>query len=127
MSHFFLEAFEHVHKDRAAEYEELSRQTDLKVKETEPGMLIHAQTKVLETDDKIVYRWQETFSSYAGFEAHITNPHTQKHIEALNNGLLCAPLEVVIYCDWTDEQKAPWLAVEGISLRFAELVNGYYV
>lgn len=127
MPHFFLEAFEHVHKDKVAAYEEMSRITDQRVRETEPGMLIHAQTLVAETDEKNVYRWLEVYRSYEDLEAHLKNPCVEEHIAKLNDGFLCAPLEVTFYCDWDEEQKAPWRQVEGLKLQFAQLVNGYYL
>jgi len=126
MSHFYLEAFEHVYKEKVAEYEEISRITDQKVRDTEPGMLIHTQTLVEATVEKNVYRWLEVYRSYEDLEMHLKNPCVEEHIEKLNKGFLCAPLDVTFYCDWDDEQKKPWLAVEGLKLQFAELVNGYY-
>jgi quinol monooxygenase YgiN len=127
MSHFFLEAFEHVHKDRVSEYEELSRLADKNCQETEPGMLIHVQTLVESSTEKNVYRWVEVYKSYEDLEGHLKNPFIEKHIAKLNDGILCAPLEVTFFCDWNDEQKKPWLEVEGLKLDFAKLVNGYYV
>lgn len=126
MSLFFLEAFEHVHKDRAKEYESLGADADNKVKETEPGVLIHVQTKVSENDQVAVYRWLEMYEKYEDFQAHIENAHIQAHLQKLSDGFLCAPIEVVIYCDWTEEQKEPWRQIPGISLTFAPLVNGYF-
>lgn len=126
MSLFFLEAYEHVYKDKAAEYERLSKKTDRKVMETEPGNLIHVQTKVSEDDREVVYRWLEVFASYEDLQAHLDNEHVQAHVQKLNDGYLCAPIEVTIYCNWTEEQKKPWRRIEGISLTFAPLVNGYF-
>jgi quinol monooxygenase YgiN len=127
MAHFFLEALEHVHKDKVSEYEEMSRLADENCKKTEPGMLIHVQTLVESTTEKNVYRWLEVYRSYEDLEAHLKNPFVEKHITKLNDGILCAPLDVTFYCDWDDEQKKPWLQVEGLKLQFAELVNGYYI
>ncbi len=50
MSYFFLEAFEHVYKNRVEEYERMGTAVDKKIEETEPGMLIHAQSKVSEDE-----------------------------------------------------------------------------
>jgi quinol monooxygenase YgiN len=127
MSHFFLEALEHIHIDKVSEYLEISRITDQKVRETEPGMLIHAQTLVETSAEKHVYRWLEVYRSYEDLEAHLKNPCVEEHIAKLNNGFLCAPLDVTFYCDWDDDQKKPWLSIEGLKLQFAELVNGYYI
>lgn len=127
MSHFFLEAFEHIYKEKVIEYEEMSRITDIKVRKTEPGILIHAQTLVESTADKQVYRWLEVYRSYEDLEKHLKNPCVEEHIAKLNDGFLCAPLDVTFYCDWDDDQKKPWRSVEGLKLQFAELINGYYL
>ncbi len=127
MTHFFLEALEHIKKDKVAEYEAMSKETDQKVKETEPGMLIHVQTLVEETPEKNVYRWLEVYRSYEDLAAHLENPVCVDHITKLNEEFLCAPLEVTFFCDWSDEQKEPWRDVKGLELKFAELVNGYYI
>ena len=126
MSLFFLEAFEHVHKDKAGEYERLSREVDNKVKETEPGNLIHVHTKISEENDKVVYRWLEVFAKYEDLQVHLDNEHVQAHVQKLGDGYLCAPIEVIVYCDWTEEQKEYWRQIPGISLTFAPLVNGYF-
>ena len=126
MSLFFLEAFERVHKDKAAEYERLSREVDNKVKETEPGNLIHVHTKVSENDHEVVYRWLEVFDSYEDLQVHLDNEHVQAHVQNMDDGFFSAPLEVIIYCDWTEEQKEHWRQVPGISFNFAPLVNGYF-
>ena len=126
MSLFFLEAFERVHKDKAEEYERLSKETDNKVKKTEPGNLIHVQTKISEDDREVVYRWLEVFANYEDLQTHLENEHVQAHVQKLDDGYLCAPIEVIIYCNWTEEQKKPWRQIAGISLTFAPLVNGYF-
>jgi len=74
MSHCFLEAFERVPKSKAAEYEQLSRDTDLEVKRSEPGHLIHAQTKIAEDENEIVYRWLEIYKDADALKAHFDNP-----------------------------------------------------
>ena len=126
MSLFFLEAFERVHKDKAEDYEQLSKETDVKVWETEPGNLIHVQTKVSEDEREVVYRWLEVFASYEDLQAHLDNEHVQAHVQKLNDEFLCGPIEVIIYCNWTEKQKKPWRQIAGISLTFAPLVNGYF-
>ncbi len=126
MSLFFLEAFEHVHKDKAEEYERLGAEIDNKVMETEPGILIHAQTRISENDEEVVYRWLEVYEKYEDLQFHLENEHVQAHVRKMDDGFLCAPIEVVIYCDWTEEQKEPWREMAGISLTFAPLVNGYF-
>ena len=124
MSMFFMEVFEHVNKSRVAEYEALSRETDTKVHANEPGMLVHVQTRVAEDERKVTYRWQETFQSIEDYRAHVQNPDVALHMQKLNDGILCAPIEVVVYCDWPDERKAKWLA-RTENLRFAGIVSGY--
>jgi quinol monooxygenase YgiN len=126
MSLFFLEAFERIHKERVEEYELLSREIDRKVKETEPGNLIHIQTKVSEDDREAVYRWLEVFASQEALQAHLDNENVQAHVAKLNGGFLSAPLEVIIHCDWTEEEKEHWRKAIGISITFAPLVNGYF-
>ena len=126
MSLFFLEAFERIHKERVEEYELLSREIDRKVKETEPGNLIHVQTKVSEDDLEAVYRWLEVFASQDALQAHLDNKHVQAHVAKLNDGFLSAPLEVIIHCDWTEEEKEHWRKAIGISITFTPLVNGYF-
>jgi hypothetical protein len=127
MSLFFLEAYEHVYKDKAGEYERMGTKVDNTVKETEPGMLIHVQTKVSENENEVVYRWVEVYEKYEDFEIHFENIAVKEHIEKITkNEILCAPLEVIVYCDWTEEQKEPWKQIPGINLKFAPLVNGYF-
>jgi quinol monooxygenase YgiN len=123
---FFLEAFERIHKERVEEYELLSREIDRKVKETEPGNLIHVQTKVSEDDRGAVYRWLEVFASQDALQEHLDNEHVQAHVTKLNDGFLSAPLEVIIHCDWTEEEKEHWRKAIGIPITFAPLVNGYF-
>ncbi len=126
MSLFYLEAIEHIHKDKVAEYERLSAETDSMVRETEPGMLIHVQTRISENDDEVVYRWLEVYENYEDLQVHLDNEHVQAHVQKLDDGYLCAPIEVIIYCDWSEEQKEPWRQIPGISLSFAPLINGYF-
>ena len=126
MTLFFLEAYEHVHKDKTQQYEQMSLDIDNKVKETEPGMLIHAQTKVSENEQEVVYRWLEVFEKYEDMEAHLQSKFVQAHIQGLNDGVVCAPTELVIYCDWDEAQKAPWRESLGEALTFAPLVNAFF-
>ena len=127
MSLFFLEAFEHVHKAKVREYERMGTEVDNKVKETEPGILIHVQTKVLENENEVVYRWVEVYEKYEDLAFHFENPVVQEHFQKMTEKeVLYAPLEVIVYCDWTEEQKEPWKQIPGINLKFAPLVNGYF-
>lgn len=124
---FFLEAFERVHKAKVEEYERMVTEVDNKVKETEPGILIHAQIKVSEKENEVVYRWVEVYEKYENLEFHFGNPAVQEHIQKMTkNEVLCAPLEVIVYCDWTEDQKEPWKQIPGVNFKFAPLVNGYF-
>ena len=126
MSLFFFEVYEHVHKDKAKEYESLGAEADKLIKETEPGMLIHVQTKVSENDHEVVYRWLEVYEEYEDLQFHVANESVQALAKKLGR-FLCAPLEVIVHCDWTEEQKEPWRRpMPGASLTFAPLVNGYF-
>lgn len=126
MTLFFLEAYEHVHIDKTQQYEQMSLDIDNKVKETEPGMLIHAQTRVSENEQEVVYRWLEVFQQYEDLQIHLESKFVQAHIQGLNDGVVCAPTEIVIYCDWTEEQKALWRQNLGDALTFAPLVNAFF-
>lgn len=126
MTLFFLEAFERVYKHKAKEYEGMGRTIDKKVEDTEPGMLIHTHMKVSENDHEVVYRWLEVFQSYEDFVLHLHNEAVLAHVEKINNGFLVAPVEVVIYCNWTEEQKACWQEQHGMHFTFAPIINGYF-
>lgn len=123
-----LEAFEYVHKDKVEEYERLGVIIDDQVKETEPGMLVHALTRISETDSEVVYRWLEVFDSAEALEKHMSNPHVIRHAQALNSGVLCGQTELVIYSDWTEAQKNHWREkVSGVKLTFAPVLKGFYL
>ena len=95
MSLFFLEAFEKVYKSKVIEYEKMSNIIDQKVRDTEPGMLLHAQTKISENELEVTYRWMEVFENYEAFEAHLKNPFVEKHIKIFTeNKILSGPVEV---------------------------------
>jgi hypothetical protein len=127
MSLFFLEAFEHVHKAKAEEYEQMGTRVDNTVKETEPGMLIHVQTKVSENEHEVVYRWVEVYGKFEDFQFHLENPAVKEHMQKLTEkDILRTPLEIIIYSDWTEEQKEQWKHIPGVKLTFSPLVNGYF-
>ena len=127
MSLFFLEAFEKVYKSKVIEYEKMSNITDQKVRDTEPGMLLHAQTKISENELEVTYRWMEVFENYEAFEAHLKNPFVEKHIKIFTeNKILSGPVEVKIHCDWSEERKREIFKIPGIELSFIPLVNGYF-
>ena len=127
MSLFFLEAFEKVYKSKVIEYEKMSNITDQKVRDTEPGMLLHAQTRISENELEVTYRWMEVFENYEAFEAHLKNPFVEKHIKRFTeNKILSGPVEVKIHCDWSEEKKREIFKIPGIELSFIPLVNGYF-
>ena len=127
MSLFFLEAYEKVYKSKVIEYEKMSNITDQKVRDTEPGMLLHAQTKISENELEVTYRWMEVFENYEAFEAHLKNPFVEKHIKRFTeNKILSGPVEVKIHCDWSEEKKKEIFKIPGIELSFIPLVNGYF-
>lgn len=121
-----LEAFEHVHPERCAEYEAAGKIIDDTVRETEPGMLVHALTVHARLDDRVTYRWLEIFDGLAALEAHFASPHVKAHVAKLNDGILLSPVELVLYTDWTEAEKAEINERLGGALTFAEVRAGYY-
>lgn len=121
---FFIEVFERVHRDRESEYLKLSRDNDIIVKETEPGMLVHVQTRVAEDDISVTYRWQETYADVDAFRHHGQTPNVRLHMEKLAEGILVDPISVVVYCDWPPIRKQKWLE-RTENLSFADLASGY--
>lgn len=121
-----LEAFEHVHPNRVADYEAAGKLIDDKVRETEPGMLVHALTRVGETDDRVTYRWLEIFDGLPALEAHFNSPHVKAHVAKVSDGILISPVELVLYTDWTDAEKSEINDRMGGALTFAEVCAGYY-
>lgn len=126
MSLFFLEAFAHVHPDKVNEYESLSKSLNQNIERSEPGMLIHVQTKVSENQHEVIYRWFEVFNAYDDLQAHLQNEHAQEHMQKLGDGIVTSPIEIIVYCDWTEEQKEPWRQLPGLTVDYAPLVNGYF-
>lgn len=122
-----LEAFEHVHPDRCDEYEAAGVEIDNKVKETEPGMLVHALTRVSESPNAVVYRWLEIFDSAQSLAAHFANPVVKAHIKKVSDGILVAPTDLVLYTGWSEAEKNMWNARLGGSLTFAPVRAGYYL
>jgi quinol monooxygenase YgiN len=122
-----LEAFEHVHPDRCDEYETAGVEIDNKVKETEPGMLVHALTCVSKSSEAIVYRWLEIFDGATALAAHFDSPAVKAHIEKVSDGILVAPTDLVLYTNWSEDEKEIWKARLGGSLTFAPVRAGYYL
>ena len=127
MSLFFLEAYEKVYKSKVVEYEMMSKFVDEKVKDIEHGMLIHTQTKISENDHEVIYRWMEVFENFEAFEAHLKNPFVEKHIKKFTeNEILSDPVDVRIYCDWSEDEKTKISKIPGLELSFMPMVNGYF-
>ena len=124
---FALEAFEHVKKDMIGEYERMGLKIDREVKETEPGMLVHALTKVSENDKEAVYRWLEIFETPEALQAHLDNPPVKAHIKKLNSGVLSGPSDIIIYADWDKAQKDYWRQTFGDILTYAPMKTGFFV
>lgn len=69
----------------------------------------------------------EEYESYDALIAHMESPAVQAHIqEKFEKEILRAPLEVVMYCDWTDKQKEPFIEIPETKFTYAPLVNGYF-
>ncbi len=127
MSFFFLEAYEKVYKSKVVEYEMMSKFVDDKVKDIEYGMLIHAQTKISENEHEVIYRWMEVFENFEAFEAHLKNPFVEEHIKKFTEkGILSGPVDVRIYCDWSEDEKTKISKIPGLELSFMPMVNGYF-
>ncbi|MFW6138671.1 MAG: hypothetical protein ACOC7U_05805, partial [Spirochaetota bacterium] len=75
----------------------------------------------------VVYRWVEVYEKYEDFQFHFENPVVKEHIQKVTEqNILSAPIEVIVYCDWTEEKKNAWKQTPGVDLKFASLVNGYF-
>ena len=123
-----LEAFEYVKRDQTEIYEAMAEEIDRKVQESEPGMLVHALTKISEDERETIYRWLEVFENPAALKAHIENPAVVAHIAKLNDGVLSGPTEIVLYTDWDEAHKAHWRDVfAGAKLVFAPTLSGFYL
>ena len=123
-----LEAFEYVKRDQTDTYEAMAEEIDRKVQESEPGMLVHALTKISEDESETIYRWLEVFENAEALKAHIENPAVVAHIAKMNDGVLSGPTEIVLYTDWNETQKAHWREVfAGAKLVFAPTLSGFYV
>ena len=114
-----LEAFEQVHLDRVDAYEVAACRIDEIVKQTEPGMLVHALSREHATTEAITYRWLEVFANSAALSAHLDNPAVHEHAKLMKDGILTGPLRIVIHAEWTGEEHEYWkerLATANLSL-----------
>jgi quinol monooxygenase YgiN len=122
-----LEAFEYVNKDKVEAYERMGIVIDKLVKDSEPGMLVHALTKLSETNDEVVYRWLEVFDGEQALEAHFENPHVISHVAAMKDGILCSNTKLILYVDWEDDKKAIWQEkLSGGDFTFAPVVTSFF-
>lgn len=123
-----LEAYEYVKRDQTELYETMAEEIDQKVHDSEPGMLVHALTKISEDETETIYRWLEVFENAEALKAHIEYPSVVAHIEKMIGGVLSGPTEIVLYTDWNETQKAHWRDVfAGAKLVFAPTLSGFYV
>lgn len=123
-----LEAFEHIDTRFIKEYEGMAQIIDERVKENEPGMLVHALTEVSVTKDETIYRWLEVYENPNALKAHLDNPHVQNHIAKLENGMLSSPTRIIIYADWDKVQHAYWVRLLGEnSFELAPLKSGFFL
>ena len=122
-----LEAFEHVHNGLVQDYLEMAQVIDDLVKENEPGMLVHALTRSSGDEEETVFRWLEVFENSDALAYHLDSKHVTEHIATLNDGILSAPTDLVIYADWNDELKRYWQAqLTDANLDFASVNSGFY-
>jgi len=126
MALFVVEASCCVYKNRAKEYEQACREADKKQEKAEPGLLVHVHTKVSENDEEVTYKWVEVYESYEDFQRHLESDISQTHLQKINNGILSSSPEVIIYCDWTDEQKAHWHQKYGINFTYPPMNAGFF-
>ncbi|MCK7614999.1 putative quinol monooxygenase [Roseibium sediminicola] len=123
-----MEAFEHVHPDHCDKYEAAALFIDNLVKESEPGMLVHALTKMNKSPELVTYRWLEVFSDSNALRTHLDNPAVIEHVAKLNSGILAAPTELVLYTSWSDEEKNDWRRkLNSTKLTFAPVIAGFYL
>ena len=114
-----LEAFEQVYPDRVDIYEVAACRIDEIVKQTEPGMLIHALSRQHATTEAITYRWLEVFANSAALSAHLDNPAVLEHTKLMSDGILTGPVRIVIHANWVGEECEYWkerLATANFSL-----------
>lgn len=123
-----LEAFEHVRNDSVQDYLEMAQVIDDRVQETEPGMLVHALTRSSGDEKETIFRWLEVFENSDALAYHLDSKHVTEHVARLNDGILSAPTDLVIYCDWNDELKSYWQAqLSDANLSFASVSSGFYL
>ena len=123
-----LEAFEHVHNSRVQDYLEMAQVIDDLVKEKEPVMLVHALTRSSGDEKETVFRWLEVFENSDALASHLDSKHVTEHVATLNDGILSAPTDLVIYADWNDEMKRYWQAqLADANLSFASVYSGFYL
>ena len=69
----------------------------------------------------------EVFENFEAFEAHLKNPFVEEHIKKFTEkGILSGPVDVRIYCDWSEDEKTKISKIPGLELSFMPMVNGYF-
>lgn len=123
-----LEAFEHVRNDSVQRYLEMSQVIDDLVRDKEPGMLVHALTRQSGDETETIFRWLEVFENSDALAFHLTGDHVTEHVAALNDGILSAATDLVIYADWNEELRTYWQAqLADANLNFAPVCSGFYL
>lgn len=122
-----LEAFEHVAKDRVADYETAAVQIDDKVRDTEPGMIVHVLTPVSESETSHTYRWLEVFQDVDALKAHFANPEVIAHGQKMSDGILNQTTDLIIYGTIAPDDRAEISeTLSGLNLTFAEPVASFF-
>ena len=103
-----LEAFEQVYLDQVDVYEVAACRIDEIVKQTEPGMLVHALSRHHATTEAVTYRWLEVFANTAALSAHLDNPAVLEHAKLMSDGILTGPVSFVIHANWVGEEREYW-------------------
>lgn len=125
---FVLEAFEHVRNDSVQQYLEMGQIIDKLVREKESGMLVHALTRCSGDDTETVFRWLEVFENSDALAFHLYSDHVIEHVAKLNDGILSAATDLVIYADWDEQLKTYWQAqLADVNLSFAPVNSGFYL
>lgn len=122
-----LEAFEHVAKERIDEYEAAAIEIDNRVRDTEPGMIVHVLTPVSENADSKTYRWLEVFQDVSALKAHFANPEVIQHGQKMSVGILNQTTDLVIYGAISEADRSSISGtLSAINLTFAEPVASFF-
>lgn len=47
----------------------------------------------------------EVYISHVNLPAHLQHKHAQEDMQKLSDDIVTLPIETVVFCDWTEEQK----------------------